>query len=256
MSNLPVPAYGDDNIGLEDFDTTDMVMPTLRLDHTEGVLVDTLSQEKYEKISVVLLGLVKQRILWPPEVGEVKENPLCRSLDFVVGTPDPQKPERFPWAQAGFDQASSGSELNCSDCKLKDWGSGQKNDSPWCTEQWTFPLMMQQSEANWAPATLTLQRSNIKPLRAYLSDYVRSGRPLFTNATNITLQQNKRGTVKYVTVGLAKGAATPDDLHETFRTEFLRIRTWLRTPRNQEAEVETTVNNPRAAASVEIDEDF
>ena len=260
MANLPAVPDAD-NFGLEDFDIkTDMVMPKLQIDHTDGVLVDTLSGEKFEKISVVLLGLVKQRILWPPEVTEQKENPLCRSLNFHEGQPDPENPQRFPWSASGLDQPTSPMNVACSECKLKDWGSNPKNDSPWCTEQWTFPLAMMVNDLTWGPATLTLQRSNLKPARSYLSSYARAKEPLFTAVTEVKMNPMKRGSVKYVTLSFSKGAPTDIQLHPEFRNEFLRIRDWLQAPRSSEeraaVEEDKAVANPRSAAAVDIDEEF
>lgn len=257
MAKVPATIQ-DENIGLEDFDTTDMVMPTLRLDHQEGVMVDTLSGEQFPSLTVVLLGLVKQRILWPAEMSETKENPMCRSLNFSVGTPDPDKPERFPYAAAKLDPDQYPDlHLPCEACALKEWGSNPKNQTPWCSEQWTFPLMMPAGEG-WAPAVFTLQRSNLKAARAYMTSFARSKKPLFTTETKITLQSNKRGTVKYVNTMFAKGDDTPSDFHPELAENYRRIREWLQTPRDEAPSDDegTSVSNPSSAAVADEDLDF
>ena len=192
-TDLAVPE--DDMIGLEDFDTqTDAVMPTIKIAHKEAVFEDALSGEKYESLDCILLGLIKQRILWPPKVEETKSQPLCKSYNYTVGRPPDI--EKFPWKAAGFEKIDNDPEveLPCENCKLKDWGSHPKRDTPWCSEQHTFALL-QPIEDGWAPALLTVQRSAIKPSRTYMTAFVRSKTALFTVRTLIKLDARKRGTV-------------------------------------------------------------
>lgn len=249
MANLPA-IIEDTNVGFEDFEVGDMVMPTLRIDHQEGVLVDNLSGEQFTEITVILLGLVKQRILWPVEMSETKEQPLCRSLDFAVGTP---QPDRFPWKASGLEKKD---HLSCDSCPLKEWGSNPKNESPWCSEQWTFPLMMPAGNG-WAPALLTLQRSNLKAARAYMTSFARSKSPLFTCESKVTLQQNKRGTVKYVNLFFAKGQDTPEEQRPEYAENYRRIREWVQTPRDESTateEEETTATGKTSEAALDESE--
>ena len=53
--------------GLEDVDDADLSTPILRIVHKEGVFIDNLTSVQYDEIPCVLLGLVKQRVLWPAE---------------------------------------------------------------------------------------------------------------------------------------------------------------------------------------------
>lgn len=254
MTALPAVPLDDSGlmVGFEDFDSSDMVIPRMRLDHTEGVLVDTLSGETYTELELLLLGLVKQRILWPAEVTEEKSGPLCKSLNFSQGLPDHPK---FPWAAAGFKPAdyTEGTPLPCAGCQLKDWGSNPKNDTSWCAEQYTFALMVPSSNADgWSPALLTLQRSGLKSARAYMSAFARAGKPLFSSTTKLSLIPLKRGSVKYVVPQFVKGAPVPEDQWIEFADQARRIRTFVQTPRDEVVEeTPVTATSTRTAAATD-----
>jgi hypothetical protein len=213
---------------MEDFSPGDMAMPRLKIIHDTAVFEDSLTSETHATLEVVLLGLVKQRILWPAEMSEEKSAPLCKSYDFDYGNPNP---ETFPWGKAGLSR-SDGEHPACADCKLKEWDSHPKNGTPWCTEQFTFPLLMA-NEAGMAPAVLTVQRSAIKPCKSYLSSFVRSRSPLYTCVTTITLEARKRGTVSFAIPKLVKGAATDDAMWPEFAEQYRAIREFLQTPASQ-----------------------
>lgn len=246
MPHLPAIIGDDDLTGLEDFDTkTDLIMPVLRIDGAEAVYVDNLSGERSPKLEVVMLGMVKQRVLWPPEMAEEVRPPLCRSYDFVTGHPG----EDFPAAASGLTIVPD-ELVSCAACQLKEWGSHPKGETPWCTEQWVFIVLTQAGDV-WAPAQFTVQRSGMKDAKAYLSSYARSKTPLFTNTTVLTLDARKRGTVKYAVPKFAKGQPTPEEFHAEWRAELRRLRDWLQTPRTpEEPEQQAVTSGSRGAAAV------
>lgn len=234
--------------GLEDFDANDAVMPRLKIVGKEAMFEDNLSGEKHEKIRVILLGLVKQRILWAPEVDD-GEGPLCRSLNFEKGLPFIKE---FPFAESGFPAPAADAknvELPCNNCALKEWGSNPKGSTPWCSEQHTFPLLMQTGEDAWMPAILTLQRSGIKASKAYISSYVRAKQPLYTAVTEISLQGQKRGQVEYATPIFRKEDATPGEEWPVYAQQYRQIREFLQTPRLDEDGAEQEAKKPAAAAA-------
>lgn len=213
-------------VGLEDVDASDMSVPRLKIVHQEGKFQDSLSNEKFDEVEVVLLGLVKQRLMWDVEV-EDDAKPLCKSTNFDSGNPG----ENFPWGASGLVQAdfAGGLALPCENCKLKDWGSHPRNDSPWCSEQHVYPLLMKVDDV-WAPSILTIQKTGIKPSRTYLSSFVRTKKPLFTKITKLSLDTNKRGSVVYsVPKFAAVGETEPGDWPE-FAQQFLSLRSWLQNP--------------------------
>ena len=242
---VPVGAGAFGIEGLEDFDESDLIMPTLKLGANQdaGFIIDGLSGERYPGepgIEMVVLGIVKQRILWPPEMGPTKEDPLCKSYEFKLGHPDPENPSRYPWAASGFTAPAVGappSILSCEDCRLKEWGTnpGPQKEAPWCTEQHTY-VVLQIINESYAPAILMLQRTGIKPSKAYMSSFARTKTPMFIKTTHLRLSVQKRGIVEYSVPILEPGRPTPPEMFQQFADQYRRIRTMLQTPRSGDIE--------------------
>jgi hypothetical protein len=229
--------------GLEDYNpTTDSAMPMLRIKHDTGQFIDGLSGEAINKsgedIEVILLGLIKQRVLWDAEVKD-DAKPLCKSYNFTEGHPDV---DTFPVKASGFDRdlIESGATLPCESCKLKEWGSHPNRDTPWCSEQHTFALLVPVGHdedgevAGWAPALLTVQRSAIKPSKQYLTAFAKSKQPLYTVRTKIGLDQRRRGTVDFAVPKFVRHTATDEADWPDYATAYRAIREFVhrvRSPR-------------------------
>lgn len=250
MTTLPARVDDDLNVGLEDIDSSDMMMPTLRLNHGDGVMEDSLSGETFDRVTAIPLGVIKNRILWPAEMGDDKAPPLCRSLNFTEGIPDG---DNFPWKAAGFDRAKfeEGENLPCANCALKEWGSHPKTETPWCSEQWVVPMMLA-----GGPALFTLQRSSLKGIRAYVTSFARARQPLFVNYVKISLNQQRRGSVKFVVPQFAKGDATDEADHRDLADAYRRVRDYVQTPRAEDAPSETKVSVGTKSESAYDDDDI
>jgi hypothetical protein len=236
-TDIAIPDDNDLMIGLDDFDESDIVLPSIKIDHKEGVFVDGLSGEKFPVLDCVVLGLVKGRIMWAAEVKD-DEPPLCQSLNFTDGRPG----EKFPWPKSGFKRDGTGAEgeqqqvVSCADCPLKEWGSHPTRDVPWCSEQHTYVLGLPSKDGtSYAPAVITFRSSGIKPSKAYLSGYMRAKSPTFVNTTRITLEQLKRGAVDYCVPKFEKGAPVDESFFASFASQFRTTRAFLHTPRTLEA---------------------
>ncbi len=220
---------GDDNdsmIGLEQFGADDFIMPRLNINHETAQFEDNLSGETYpEGLEVVVLGLIKQRILWHYDP-DAADFPLCKSYDFVHGFPAEKD---YPWELSGFPRDTP-TPLDCASCQLKEWNSHPQRDTPYCSEQHALPVMQNLPEVGWIPALVTLQRSGIKPSKSYLSGFVRTRTPLFTALTTITLDPRKKGSVVYAVPQFKKGAATAPDDYATFVDAWKRIHAFITTP--------------------------
>lgn len=252
-----VPASDDPNavIGLEDASNSDRSVPQIKVVHTEGVFEDSLSSEQYPELTCVILGLVKQRVLWEPNMGDEKELPLCRSYDHKFGHPavDDDGNSRFPWAASGFTEQDG--VLPCESCKLQEWGSHPSRDAPWCSETYCFVIAIPEGEGMFSPAILQFQRSGIKAARTYVSSYMNKRTPMFSNYTTIKLNTAKRGTTVYSTPQFTKGGDTDVEDHPEFGATYRGIRDYLQTPRVRVAstdddDAETAVANPAASAPV------
>lgn len=242
MSNLPAVVDDDLNVGLEDVEPDDLSIPRLQVVGAEAVFKDSLSGEKFPELDAVILGLIKQRVLWQPVMPETPTGPLCRSYDHKAGNPG----KDFPWKASGFprpdlDDDEACPPVSCADCKLKEWGTHPKRDNvPWCTEQYTFAVITENG-----PAILTFQGSGVKPTKGYLTSFVRAKTPMFTVRTKITLIAKSRGTVEYAVPAFQKLGPTDSEMWPEYAAAYRSIRNFLITPRADE-EVEEAAPPPAA----------
>lgn len=238
--------------GLEDFDQSDISMPRLQIDHTDGVFKHSQTEETFDELTVIILGLHKGRLMWPAEIGEgeSKDSPLCKSPDFRHGFPQLDeslpKDKRFPWeAQSAFTKAdlkplqvevlgvpmTTEPALPCEECRFRQWNTDPSGKRPWCAEEWTLPLLYMEGEgedAVWSPALFSVRRSGVKPTKTYLTPFVTRKTQTFTAVTKLGLDKFRRGSVRYCTptfekIGITDTADHPD-YYESFRSakEFLK----------------------------------
>ena len=242
-------------VGLEDVDYSSIRPPIIKINHSDVKYEDTLTGETFEEMKVIILGLVKQRVMWDTELSsDDKPYPLCRSLDFKTGFPT----DKFPWKQQDRFPTPADLEnappLICAQCKFKDWDSNPtRNGPPWCTEQHTFILMQEVNDGVWAPALITFQRSAIQNSNKYLSGFNRAQEPMFKYYTTLRLEAKKRGKNTYGVPTFLKGAETPSDLWADYADTYLAIRNLVQTPRADENtrdldEDEVTVVPPTTSA--------
>lgn len=228
-----------------------MPIPTLRVHGPTATFVDGLTDERYSEVELVMLGLCKQRVLWPPEMSEDKRPPLCRSLDALTGTPDL---DAFPWKAAAFnaktfitvvedddtgqDVKTLTQPLPCESCKLRQWGTHPKNtQAPWCTEQYVFAVLLKRETDEgelWTPATLPLARSGVKPAQQYCTAYKLKQSPMFVDYTRLKLKPMERGTVKYAVPIFERLGPTDKGDRPYYTDQFYKIRAFLQTPRGRE----------------------
>lgn len=242
----------DFETGLEDFDMTDAVIPRLSIAHKEAQFKDSLSGEQFDKISVIILGLVKQRVLWHQEVDD-DDRPMCRSTDHNTGFPnmsdEQPKEKRFPWAKSGFNpkdyppDAEGVIRLPCDSCKLKDWGSHPDGKRPYCSEQFTLPVLYDPSgDGSWVPAIITFQKTALKPLKAYLSSFARAKNAAFGAITEVSLDPRRRGQTDYAVPIFKKIGSTDQDDWREFAASYRTMREFLTAePGSREEREDSTV---------------
>jgi hypothetical protein len=227
----------DFETGLEDFNMEDATIPRLTIVHKEGEFKDSLSNEQFSTIKVIILGLVKQRVLWHPDV-EDGDWPMCRSANHDIGFPnlsdDQPKDKRFPWAKSGFDPKDypAGDDgqirLPCSGCALKEWGSHPDGKRPYCSEQYTLAVYYDPNDdGNWLPAIITFQKTGLKPLKAYLSSFARGRMAAFQVVTEIGLTMQKRGSTDYSVPTFRKIGNTDEENWREYSTTYRAMRDFL-----------------------------
>jgi len=247
--------FGDD-IGLEDIGASDIVIPRLQIQHKDATFKDNLSGAIYDKLDVILLGQIKQRIMWGDDPDE-GEKPLCKSPDFVHGFPmlsdQVSADKRFPWAESNyspeqaqpvdlapgqdkrFPQGYTSNDLPvlaCDTCKFNQWTKNPKNGKsvpPACTEQHTFPLLYSPDEGEtYIAALLTLQRTGLKPSKSYISSFAQTKTPMFTVHTRLSLQAQSKGSVVYSVPVFARGSQTDRNNWQEYGNQLRSIREFVR----------------------------
>ena len=225
--------------GLEDFGMGDTVIPRLKINHREGRFVDSLSNEEFEKVTVIMLGLVRQRILWHQSLDDDDAAPMCKSTNFDIGFPDLNAEEQpknklFPWGDSGFRKedfppgADGLVRLPCSGCQLKEWGSHPDGKKPYCSEQFTIPLLYDPNgDDNWIPAIISYQKTSLKPLKNYLSSFKRGKTAAFTAKTEMGLDLTKRGMNPYSIPNFKNVGQTDPDAWPEFATSYRQLREFL-----------------------------
>lgn len=189
--------------GLEDVGADDVALAMIKIDHTKAVFVDSLTGESYEEIDGVMLGLIKQRVMWDPDP-DAKSGPLCKSHDSLTGHPR----DAFPWESFKAHEPIGSHDVACGTCTFAQWGSHPKNDTPWCSAMYTFPVVI--GESPNVSGLLSFQRSGLAACKAYMSGFVRDRKPLFSHRTKISLEQSRKGTVYFCTPKFERGPLIED----------------------------------------------
>lgn len=253
----------EENIGLEDIDQSDIVMPRITIDHKEALFKDSLSGATFSSLKVVLLGQVKQRLMWASET-EDGDKPLCKSPDHQNGFPsvseDLPRDKRFPWNSSGLAMAdfpaSAGINglvtLPCSSCLHKEWDNpNAKTKKPMCDEQFTYPIMYDpDGEGVLTPALFSVQRTGLKPAKTYTSVYAQRGTPMFRNWTTLSLNQLSRGTVVYCVPVFKKAEDTDRAMWDEFAMQLRSARELVRMPPENYDEEPTDGDNTNSPAPV------
>lgn len=240
------------NVGMEDVGASDLVIPRLKIIHDECLFENNLTKERWSTLQCIVIGQVKQRIMWDDEVSEGgTDRPQCRSSDFTYGFPnlrtDIPVRKQFPWEDSNFkpehlrviDKAQPTQDhpegftsngipcLPCASCKFTAWGADRK--PPRCAEQHTYVILYTlDGGVSHTLALLTLQKSSIKPSKEFISGMAQSKQPIFSVYTEIKLLAEKRGSVSYATAQFIRGAATRRENWREYANQITSIRGFLR----------------------------
>lgn len=251
--------------GLEDVGVGDVVIPRLTIIHDQGRFKNNLSNEEFETIDAVVLGLVKQRVMWDAVV-EDGDKPECKSPDFEHGFPnvrdDIPKDKRFPWEKSNFNPADFPPEnginglvtLPCSSCIFTQWDKGDWKQPP-CAEQHTYPLVYTPDGGDtWIPALFTTQKTGIKPSKQFISSFAQTKTPMFTARTTIGLTLQSRGSVKYSVPTFRRTGPSERENWAEYAEQYRTIRDYIRTaprPGDDEDEPVAPSSNVNAAPVAE-----
>lgn len=236
---VPADQYSGLESGLGDIAPEDLRMPRIGIDKDTGEFVDSMTNAQYPRIDAILLGCIKQRVLWQPNMPENPVGPMCKSPDFETGYPTMQgSPEElFPWAASGWsaDQLPKDTEgrvmASCATCRLKEWGSHPDGKKTWCSEQWAVPIIFgAEGETPSITALMTFQRSSLAPIRTYFGGLFQQQRPAFSKVAVLRLQAKMRGRNKYY-VPIIQGLSDTDQAEwPMYSTAYMTVRRYIAQP--------------------------
>jgi hypothetical protein len=243
VSTDVVPA-GEMDTGLDDLTPGDLIVPRLRIKHKEGVFEDAGTGEQMGKLICIVLGLVRQRVLFHHDV-EDGDVPMCKSPDYQFGYPnlDPEKKNKgFPWNLARLNPNDFPPDqdglvtLSCESCFLQQWGSHPGGNKPYCSEQHTLPIFYAGSfeelvAGHYSPALVTFQKTGIPPSKRYLGTFKQRNIGAYTKVTEIGLNQQKRGQTDYCVPTFKSIGDTDKDEWPAYSEQYAGIRLFLTTSR-------------------------
>ena len=245
------------NTGLDEFDSNDATIPRLQIQHHDGKFKDSLSNEEFEKVDVIILGLVKQRILWDAIMDE-EDKPVCKSTNHHDGYPQLVAEEKgqklFPIEKSGFDlkdyppDENGDVALPCAGCALKEWGSHPDGKKPYCSEQYTLPVLYAPTDGVWVPALMTFQKTGLKPLKSYLTGFSRSKTPAFQAITQIGLDLRSFANNPFCVPNFKKVGETDMEDWIGYSTSYEGIAEFLRMPPTRQGD-DVPVSAPVAATA-------
>ena len=180
----------------------------MTIEHNSGMyLINEIPVERVQLDSVILLGAVRQRVMFTPRGEAAGTGGLeCKSYDFERGKPTalfPRDSSNFP--EFAIDEAIAAEvpELNCGACIFKNWKTndqGRKVHSR-CTPQIVVPLLLPQMDgsAPFIPAVVSYQRSAEQPITEYMKEFTKANRPAYTAISQLRLNVNLGSGFKYST---------------------------------------------------------
>lgn len=265
-SNLPAIPDGLEGLddGLEDFDGG-LQLPRLQLKHADRVFLDTATNEEYPTLVGIPLGMVRQRTMWPAEVGDEKGRPQCKSSDGIDGYPnmnDQGTDFEFPWEDfpISAEQASKDEfdrpVLKCTGCPFAEWTRNKKGKPvpPACKERYTFPFLYtteRRADGSLNPkgpfdsaGVFSLQGSGIRPARQYMSRFKASRLPLYAAVVEITLRGESRGSVEYSVPEFKKLDNTSQSDWQMYSEQLQGVKEYLKAPPRPETSDDAPRSNP------------
>lgn len=237
--------------GLEDF-TPSASMPRIQIVHDKGVFKDALTDEEFELLYGIPLGLIKQRVMWHPKV-EDGDMPQCKSNDGDTGYPNIKGPTQkcmFPFQRSGINldilprDEFRRPTIACEGCPHTQWTKDPEDGKrvpPACAERYTIPILYSTTEGGDIDRAgiVSFQKSGITPAKNYIQGFARAKQPLFSSFVTIRLETAKRGTVVYSTPKFKRGGPVSQAEFPNYVQQYREIRELLRNPpRPSDEEVE------------------
>jgi hypothetical protein len=247
---VPANQWSGMDSGLGDIEASDLRMPRLSIDKDTGTWQSSMGQEKFEYITAIPLGVVKQRVLWQPNMSDDNVGPMCKSPNAKEGYPTlkGKNEELFPWQASGFNPGDfplnpdGRAVVPCTSCRLASWGSHPDGKKAWCSEQWTIPVIYgAEDDEPQISALLTAQRSSLAGAKSFFAGLYQRQKPGFAFKVKIGLIAQTRGKNKYYVPTWSIIGGTDEEEWPVYSNSYVAFREYVaRPPRGDEAAVDAT----------------
>jgi hypothetical protein len=227
-------------VGLEDVDESDFTTPRLNINHDKGVFVNSQTEEEWQELYVVVLGRIRQRIMWRQKYEDDKNiKPQCRSNDNKLGFPNfdqtSDRRDLFPWDQSNFNSAPlevnpeyNEYTLPCDDCAFKEWG--ENGDKPLCNAQWAIPLYYVVEGGAYLPAVFTVRSTGLVAFKSYFSAFAMKRESPMLVHTHMSLREAKQGRNTYFIPQFKRNAATDGSYWQSWADSYKGMRNFITRP--------------------------
>jgi len=177
----------------------------MTIEHNTGeYLINDTPVSKASLDAAILLGAVRQRVMFTPRDEGGGGTLECRSSDFAQGKPTrtfPVDASNFPLFAINEAQQQEGSFLACGACTFAEWSTSASGNKvhPRCTPQIAVPLLIPSMNMNepFTLAVVSYQRSAEQPITEYMKEFTKANRPAYTAITRLRLDINLGKTFKY-----------------------------------------------------------
>jgi len=203
-------------LGLEVFDTGDLILPRLRIvqptskEGTVGWFKNNLTNEEKDKINAVVLAASKGRVCW----GEnLDEDPICRSSDGIHPSENVESPVN---EICGTKENGKRFEPVCPNAM---WGE-KKDERPICNEVINLLCI---GKDDMVPFFISLHGTQLKPVRAYLSAVGLRRRSLYEYQATLKLKETTNGKGKYFVIQFEELKENSADEKDNFRALYFQF---------------------------------
>lgn len=243
--------------GLEDFDVaTEGSIPRLSIKHGDVPMYKlNIQEDPFASFRGIVLGLVKQRVLWPAVYEGDDAEPLCKSVNNVDGLVNWEK---FPWQASGFDPADISANprfddggnliLPCSGCRLKEWGSHPTAKPPWCNQQATLPMLIDlgddPEDPQWMPAVASFSKTALRPINNFITPYAARKEPCYIDVVQFDLKPASSNGRRYGVPVVRAVAKTDRTDWAAYSAQYKQMRSFLTAAPNQKEEEEPGATPP------------
>lgn len=244
--------------GIDGLSADEIPTPRLLIDHHQGVYTDNQTEVPRTELIGIVLGFVRQRIMWPKELPDDGGSPMCKSNDSENGLPnmDPASEFAFPFAESPFNpnDLQVNQELNrvllpCSNCTFTDW-SGQGNKTPpRCSEVFNLIVMFDAyGTGDLQPAFFPLKKSALKNAKAFLARFKQRSLPAYSEFAHFTLEHRKRGGNPYSVPVIKAAGPTNPEMWPAFSENYASLRDFAMRTRPLDSGADTGVQQQFEAA--------